>query len=57
MYTKIERQQLGEMTEEDVVKEGEAGMTVEEWKKANDFTQYADTYCVYVMEFIFIPLH
>ena len=57
MYTKIERQQLGEMTEEDVVKEGEEGMTVKEWKQANDFGKYNDDYSVYVMEFIFIPLH
>ena len=57
MYTKIELQQLGEMTEEDVVKEGATGMTVKEWKQENGFDKYADAYCVYVLEFIFIPLH
>ena len=57
MYTKIELQQLGEMTEEDVVKEAATGMTVKEWKQENGFDKYADAYCVYVLEFIFIPLH
>ena len=55
-YLSFTRQRLGDMTQDDVVREGGGAMTVDDFRKAN-FPGVSDEKILLVVRFIFFPLH